>query len=168
MSPEPLVTQRLVLRMPGIDDLDPFTAYCMGPRTAFVGGPFDAVESFNKLASLIGHWHLRGFGRYVMADAATGRGLGHVGALCLDIQSEPEMTWTIWDEADERRGFAYEASRAYLDNAKHLFGFSTLVARVLPDNEASRRLAIKLGGILDDQSPPPDWYPESLAFRFDL
>ena len=108
-------TARLILRRPVAGDLPAYEAYCTSDRTRFTGGPYTRQDAFEKLAAMIGHWEIRGFGRLILCDRFTARPIGHVGALQLDLNTPVEMTWTLWADADEGLGFAYEAARAYLD-----------------------------------------------------
>lgn len=153
--------------MPHPDHLPAYTAYCQGPRSSFVGGPFDAVKAFDKLCSMSGHWTMRGFGRYVITTRDSGQAIGHVGALQLDPSEPPEMTWTLWDAAFEGQGTAFEAARAYLDHARRVLDCSSLTVRIAADNQRSHALAIRLGAIRTDQGPPP-WMPTAVSYRIDL
>ncbi|MBY3064799.1 GNAT family N-acetyltransferase [Rhizobium laguerreae] len=166
MESAPIETERLILRRPGASDIEAYTAYCLSGRSALVGGPFDEVRAFDKLAAMIGHWVLRGFGRYVFVLKLTNRSIGHVGALQLDWREPPEMSWTIWSGADEGQGYALEASRAYLEHALGALATQPLIARIHRDNLESRKLASRLGGILDDDAVAPAWSPQALTYRF--
>lgn len=168
MNTSALQTERLALRRPSTLDLGPYTQYCQSDRTKYVGGPFSDVQAFEKLASMIGHWELRGFGRFVFTERETGRALGHIGALQLDPASPPEFTWTIWRGEDERKGFAFEAARVYKTYAEKQLGFTVMLVRILRDNLASRRLAERLGGVLDEDATPPKWLPNSLTYSLKL
>lgn len=161
-------TSRLVLRRPQVSDLAPYTAYCTSEHARFVGGPFTPGSAFEKLAAMIGHWELRGFGRLVFCERATGRPMGHVGALQVNADDDVEMTWTLWAPDDQGQGYAHEAGRAYLDSARAAYGFSTLIARILPDNHRSLRLARKLGGTVLPGHPAPDWFPDARTYAFVL
>ncbi|NUH65162.1 GNAT family N-acetyltransferase [Sulfitobacter sp. S0837] len=168
MLPYALKTKRLLFRRPIRSDLPWFTKYCLCGRTKYVGGPFSEVQAFEKLAAMIGHWELRGFGRFVFLDRATERPLGHFGALQLSVSEPPEITWTIWDQKDEGKGFATEAGVGFKSYAKQQLGLSTLIAHVHCDNSASRGLAERLGGQLDAGAVPPSWMPSSVLYRFQL
>jgi len=154
MLPYALKTKRLLFRRPIRSDLPWFTKYCLCGRTKYVGGPFSEVQAFEKLAAMIGHWELRGFGRF--------------GALQLSVSEPPEITWTIWDQKDEGKGFATEAGVGFKSYAKQQLGLSTLIAHVHCDNSASRGLAERLGGQLDAGAVPPSWMPSSVLYRFQL
>lgn len=159
-------TKRLLFRRPIGADLADYTQYCLSDRTRYVGGPYNEVQAFEKLASMIGHWDLRGFGRFVFLDRETERPLGHFGALQLCSTEPPEITWTIWNQDDEGKGFATEAGIAFQNYALQTLGLSTFVAHVHRDNSASRSLAARLGGELDNEAVPPSWLPNSVLFRF--
>lgn len=161
-------TRRLLFRRPIGTDLRLYTQYCLSERSAYVGGPFSEVQAFEKLASMIGHWELRGFGRFVFLDRTTKRPLGHFGALQLSSTEPPEITWTIWNREDEGKGFATEAGIAFKSYVVQTLGLCTLVARVHRDNAASRGLAERLGGKLDVTAFPPSWLPSSVLYRFNL
>lgn len=161
-----LETERLLFRRPIRSDLHWYTKYCLTERTRYVGGPFNEVQAFEKLASMIGHWELRGFGRFVFLERVSERPLGHFGALQLSSSQPPEITRTIWDEMDQGKGFATEAGVAFKNYATRELGLSNLIARVHRDNSASRRLAERLGGELDAEAAPPSWLPGSVLYRF--
>ena len=156
-----LITPRMVLRQPRADDLPVYTAYCASDRTRFVRGPFTEAQAFDKFAAMIGHWSLRGFGRWVMEF--NGEPVGHAGPLQSEAGCPPELTWTLWLGAHEGKGLASEAARAA---ARHLLtdcGWPLLLIRIDPDNAASLRVAEKLGARPADR-PAPDWYPGALTF----
>lgn len=144
MFPTRLTTPNLTLRQPGADDLPAYRSYCASDRARFVGGPFGAAQAFEKLAAMIGHWALRGFGRYVIDWK--GAPIGHVGPMQLDAATLPELTWTLWDAQAEGRGLATEAARAAA-GAAFAAGMDELRIHVAPDNLRSARLAERLGAI---------------------
>lgn len=166
MQHAPPQTERLVFRKPDASDLAPYTAYCQSDRTRFVGGPFDGVQAFEKLAAKIGHWEFRGFGRLVIVHRSTGRALGHVGAMQLNTDEVPELTWTLWAGEDEGKGYATEACKAYRDHARNELGFSSMIARIVEDNLPSRRLAERLGGVLNADALPPGWMANTVTYDF--
>ncbi len=158
-----LLTPRLVLRRPRAGDLDAYRAYCAGPRSGFVGGPFSAVQAFDKLAAMAGHWVLRGYGRYVLER--NGAAIGHAGPMRLDDAQPPEMTWTLWTAEAEGQGLATEAARAVLAHVLVDCRWPSLIARIDPSNTASVRLAERLGATRSD-APPPDWAPNVQTWTF--
>ncbi|MQQ08628.1 GNAT family N-acetyltransferase [Epibacterium sp. SM1979] len=154
-------TERLTLRQPTAGDLPLYEAYCASDRTKFVRGPFSAAQAFDKFATIIGHWTLRGYGRYVIEQ--NGAPIGHVGPHFSGDTDAPELTWTLWTEQAEGHGFATEAARAA---AQHLFadlGWDKLVIHIKAENTASRAVADRLGAKLSDD-PAPAWFPNSLVY----
>jgi len=163
-----LQSERLVLRLPCEADLLPYTRYCESTRSKFVGGPFDSIQAFDKLSAMIGHWHLRGFGRFIFVERATNKQLGHVGALQPDTREHPELTWTIWNGADEKKGYAIEACETYCGYALRELGIQSAIARIHSENAPSIRLAEKMGGKLNANIPAPPWFPDSEVYEIDL
>ena len=164
MQPSQLHTDRLMLRHPNASDLVPYTSYCLRDRSHFVGGPFNAVQAFEKLSAMIGHWELRRFGRLVFVDLASSRALGHVGALQLDPDQVPEFTWTIWAGPDEGKGLATEACMAYRDYARDVLGFSQMVVHIKQDNLPSQRLAARLGCVVNTGATSPAWLTDCATY----
>lgn len=159
-----LETQRLALVLPCIDHLPAYARYCASDRSVFVGGPFDAVKAFEKLCAIAGHWNMRGFGRFVMVLKTTGQLIGHVGALQLDLTESPEMTWTIWDDAYEGKGYAFEAAQAYLSQATTTLGAEDMLIRIEKDNKRSIHLAKRIGAKRDVGAIVPAWMPDAVTF----
>lgn len=158
----------MILAPPHADHLPAYLAYCTGPRSGFVGGPYTPVQAFDKFCAMAGHWVMRGFGRYVITLRETGRAIGHVGALQIDTDTGPEMTWTLWEDAAEGQGHASEAARAYLGHAAAALPFDHLLVRIDAGNVRSLKLAERLGAVPDDNAKPPAWMPGAVTFRIAL
>ncbi len=157
-----LRTDRMTLRQPQAGDLPVYTSYCASDRARFVRGPFSALEAFDKLSAMAGHWTLRGYGRYIME--AGGAPIGHVGPLCFDTAEPAELTWTLWDGTYEGQGLATEGA---LRVKEHLFedlGWQQLTILVMPENHKSAAIAERLGAKLTDL-PAPHWYPGCHTYR---
>lgn len=159
-----LTTDRLTLRQVQAGDLVPFQAYCASDRTTFTGGKADPVRAFEKMATMAGHWALRGFGRYVID--LEGQGIGHAGPLQLDDNGLPELTWTLWDESFEGHGYATEAVARILTHLRDDLRWHEAVAYVHRDNDASQAVASRLNGLPDPYATPPAWLPDSVTYRF--
>lgn len=143
-----LQTERLTLRMPLPKDFETYADFCASERSIFVGGPFNRSASFGRLSALIGHWHLRGFGRWLVADRETDEALGVVGPFYPEGWPEPEIAWTVF-EAAEGRGVAYEASFAARQFAYEQLGWNTVISLIDAKNERSAVLAKRLGATLE-------------------
>ena len=72
-------TERLLLRAYRRADFDVFAACYATPRSGFIGGPIPCALAWRGLATHLGHWALRGFGFWAVAEKATGAFCGDVG-----------------------------------------------------------------------------------------
>lgn len=142
-------TENLRMRCPRMDDFDAFAAFRASDRTTHVGGPATRTQAFDKLGEIIGHWHLRGYGRWLVADKTTDAPLGVVGCFYPDDWPEPEIGWSVFEQA-EGRGVAYEAAGAALKYAYHTLGWKTAISCTTPDNIRSIALAKRLRATRED------------------
>ncbi|WP_372890604.1 GNAT family N-acetyltransferase [Rhodosalinus sp.] len=149
MTPIPtLTTPRLTLRAPEARDVPPFTAFYASDRARFVGGPLDAEGAWRMLAMEIGHWQIRGYGRWMVEERESGATAGMVGLFCPEGWPEPEIGWDLF-EGFEGRGYATEAGRAAREYAYDVLGWDTAVSLVKPANTASAAVCRRLGATLD-------------------
>lgn len=142
-------TERLRLRAPEWSDFDAFSAFRMSNRTEHLGGPCTRTQAFDKLGEIIGHWHLRGYGRWMVADKTTDTPIGIVGCFYPDDWPEPEIAWSVFEGA-EGRGIAHEAAIATLRFAYNTLGWTTAVSCTTPENTRSQALAVRLGATRED------------------
>lgn len=157
-----LETERLVLRLPEPGDFPAYREYCASARSGFVGGPYSEAAAFDKFAAMLGHWDLRGYGRY--AITLNGRALGHAEPLAPVEGQTPEMTWTLWDGAFEGQGYATEAATRVVTHLLKDCGWPALKLHILPRNAGSRAIAQRIGAIETD-APAPDWFPGCLTYH---
>lgn len=143
-----LETERLRLRAPEFRDFESFAAFRASPRAVHVGGPHDRDQAFNQLCALIGHWQLRGYGRWIVADRETDEALGTTGPYYPEGWYAPEIAWSVFDRA-EGRGIAYEAAQAARAYAYDVLGWTTVVSLVTPENTRSAALAQRMGCVRD-------------------
>lgn len=146
LSPDiPVIeTDRLRLRAPSIDDLAAETAFFATERSTGVGGPKAEWEVFRVLAVILGHWVMRGYGFWAVDEKATGLYCGRVGLWYPMEWPEPEVGWSLMEQA-EGRGIAREAALAARNYAYATLGWTTLISLILPGNERSVALAQRLG-----------------------
>lgn len=143
-----LTTERLTLRCPRMSDFDAYADFRMGPRANFVGGAKTRDECFTKFGEIIGHWQLRGFGRWLVADRTTDAPLGIVGLYHPEDWPEREIAWSLFD-AGLGRGVAYEASLAARNYAYTALEWSTAASLIVADNIRSIALAKRLGATFE-------------------
>jgi ribosomal-protein-alanine N-acetyltransferase len=149
-----LTTERLVLRAPRMSDLDAFAEFRASDRSVGVGGPFPRHLAMATLSGLVGHWQLRGYGRWMIADRHTDEPLGTTGPLFPEEWPEPEIAWSLFANA-EGRGIGYEAASAALAYAYDTLGWTTAISMITSTNIRSAALAKRLGAILDGEFSHP-------------
>lgn len=137
-------TERLRLRAMREDDLDTLAVFFESDRSQFVGGPKNRADSWRTISGTLGHWVLRGYGMWLVADKDSDTPIGSVGFLNPEGWDEPELGWSLFN-GFEGKGYAAEAAaaaRAY--GAKH-FGIPAPISYIDPRNTASLALAKRLG-----------------------
>jgi len=151
-----LETDRLILRAPTEDDFPVYAAFFADADAAhFYGGPMRADQAWRQLALDLGHWQLRGYGRWAVEERASGTMVGGCGLWWADGWPRSELTWWLAPAA-RGKGYASEASRAAI-----AFGYDTLnwdlVETHMDDaNDPARRLALRLGGTVIAREQFPD------------
>lgn len=160
-----LETERMVLRAPLASDWPLFRAYRGSARTAFSGGAKDDQAAAENFAAFFGHWVLRGFGRLIAEDRATGQPLGHFGPMQWRDGAQAELTWSLWSAEAEGKGLATEAARAMHRWAFGPLGLRSARAEVHADNAASHAIARRLGGQLD-RGQRPAWADHGAVYLF--
>lgn len=149
-------TENFRLRAPQMSDLDAYTVFGASYRSAGVGGPFTEAQSFQRLAALIGHWGLRGFGRWMVADKDTNEPLGVVGLMYQCDWLETEIAWTVFEKA-EGKGVAYECALAARKYGYDVLGLKTLISCTMEGNTRSEVLAQRMGATRDADFAHPDY-----------
>lgn len=139
-----LETQRLRLRAPEARDFDAYAAFRASARSVTVGGPFDRVAAHAQLTAIIGHWQLRGFGRWIVADLTTDAAIGVAGLHHPEDWPEPEIAWSLFDGA-EGKGYATEAATAARSYAYDVLGWDSVASIIMPTNTRSLAVAARMG-----------------------
>lgn len=140
-----LLSERLTLRAPCLADFEAISDFRASDRAQFVGGPASKAKSWGYLAALIGHWDLRGYGRWIITETGgDDSALGIVGPHYPFEWPEPEIAWTVF-EGGEGKGYAYEAARLARDYAYQTLEWDTAVSFVAAENTRSLALAKRLG-----------------------
>ncbi len=139
-----LTTARLTLRALTEADFPSFAAFYASDRSRHVGGPATPEQSWRMLAGELGHWALRGYGRWAVAETASSALVGIIGPWNPEGWPEPEIGWDLMN-GFEGKGYATEAARATLEYAYDALGWTTAISLVAPTNHGSRRVAQRLG-----------------------
>jgi RimJ/RimL family protein N-acetyltransferase len=105
-------------------------------------------ESWRAMASMAGHWQLRGYGPFAVVESGTGQVVGAVGLWAPNDWPEPEIKWALvrrfWHQ-----GYAAEAVRAVQAHATSYLGGKPPISLIAEDNERSQRLAVAVGAVLE-------------------
>lgn len=141
-----LTTERLRLRAPRLADLPRVTAFYASERSHIVGGPLDDRGAHRAMMAIFGSWALRGHGLWYIADRTTDAFLGWTGVLEGPGWQEPELGWTVMEEA-EGKGIAFEAASAARHHAATELGLDGLISYIAPHNSRSAALAQRLGAV---------------------
>ncbi len=150
-----LETDRLRLRAPKPADFEPMAQFRASDRSKTVGGPHSRNHTFDWLCAIAGHWLMRGYGRWIIADRDTDVTLGVGGLMFPEGWPEPEIAWSLTEQA-EGRGIAFEAALAARRFAYDTLGWSTVVSCTTPDNTRSIALAKRMGATRDGAHTHPD------------
>lgn len=152
-----LTTDRLTLRLPGAQDFDLYRRF-FDETTGdgyFYGGPLRPDQAAVRLAADIGHWQMKGFGKFIIEDRAACTTVGGCGIAHWDGWPSHELTW--WLMGDCRgKGYATEAALAVLDYAFTTLCWPQVETHIRDTNTAAARLVERLGGVKLRRDAFPD------------
>ncbi len=101
-------------------------------------------ETWRVMASMVGHWNLRGFGPYALELKESGNVIGVTGLWYPGDWPEPEIKWALIT-AYRGKGYASEAARRVKRMAQDHLADTPLISLIHPDNTPSIQLALALG-----------------------
>ncbi|APG45740.1 GNAT family N-acetyltransferase [Phaeobacter porticola] len=139
-----LVTPRLRLVSPAEAGFDAQDAFLRIGAPRFIDATDDPDALWWSIATIIGHWHLRGYGLFAAIERSTGRPVGMIGPWFPKGWPEPELSWHLTEGA-RGKGYASEAASAVLDWLFHEMDWQTIASFIPEDNEASIALAQRIG-----------------------
>jgi RimJ/RimL family protein N-acetyltransferase len=137
-------TERLLLRPLGLADIDEFLALHDDPEVTRFIRPLERREADERLRLVEREWLERGHGMFAVFDRASGRFLGRAGLKHWSQFDETELGWVLRRDA-WGHGYATEAARACRDWGFASLDVPYLTAMIHPENDASVRLARRLG-----------------------
>lgn len=145
-----MATDRLLLRQWRATDFEAYAGYYADEQTAkYVGGVSDRDQAWRRMAALIGHWALRGYGYWAVEERGSGRFAGCVGLWRSAGWPELELGYWLLPEMFGK-GYATEAAAAARDFAFEVVGAQSLVSYIDPGNEPSKRVAERLGARFEE------------------
>ena len=141
-------TSRLRLRPPQASDAKPFMEIHEDPRVisrVVMEGPTTGITgAWGNIATMIGHWHLRGYGQWAVVEKASNAVIGRVGLWHPEGVPDIELGWII-RRARWNHGFASEAARRALEWTWENVAWDHVISPIEPGNLASIRVAEKIG-----------------------
>jgi RimJ/RimL family protein N-acetyltransferase len=152
--PLEIKTERLILRYFKEEDWQDLSAYYSDPECMqYTAGRAQADwEVWRKVATMMGHWQIRGYGPYAMEEKSTGKVLGPVGLWYPLEWPEPEIKWGLakkyWGQ-----GYAREAALAVLEMAAEHLPDLNLISLISTGNVNSIKLAESLGASYEKTVP---------------
>ena len=142
-----LETERLVLRAFRNQDLDAYAAMCAdaeGMRYIGEGRVLTRSESWRSMATLLGHWELRGYGMWVVTLRGDDTMIGRAGFWEPEGWPGFEIGWSFARSA-WGHGYATEAAACARDYASDVMGRRELISVIYPENAPSIRVAERIG-----------------------
>jgi RimJ/RimL family protein N-acetyltransferase len=149
--PLTIETERLTLRQFAHDDWRAMHEHYSDVEcTRFTfGRALTEGESWRAVASMLGHWQLRGYGPYALVENASAAVLGTAGLWYPNDWPEPEIKWALLRKA-WGKGYAQEAARAVQGMAVRELG-APPISLIGVDNLASIKVALAVGAKLERQ-----------------
>jgi RimJ/RimL family protein N-acetyltransferase len=142
-----LETDRLILRLWEDADFAAYADMCADPevmRYVGDGGVLSREDAWRQMAMLAGHWRLRGFGMWAVAERVTNSFVGRVGLHFPEGWPDREIGWALarphWG-----KGYASEAARVALTYAFDTLEWPRAISLIDRNNHRSIRLAERLG-----------------------
>jgi len=157
MTAPVLLTPRLLLRPPTLDDLEGWVRFAAdGDVMRFLGGVQPRAGAWRSLMTMAGAWQLQGFAMFSVLHRETGEWLGRIGPWQPEGWPGAEVGWGLRAEF-QGHGYAYEAAVASIDWAFDSLGWTEVIHCIDPANVPSQRLAQRLGAakLGEGRLPPP-------------
>ena len=146
-----LETDRLLLRGWQPDDFDCVAAIFGDEDNArYIGGKKEPWQAWRHMASLFGHWHLRGYVSFALVEKESGQTIGLAGPWYPEGWPEPEMGWSLHPKA-HGKGYATEAAIRCMHYVYDDLGWPTAISLIDGNNNASKHVAEKLGATFESE-----------------
>ncbi len=144
-----LETERLILRGWQEADFDCIAeTFADKDHVQYFGGAKERWEAWRYFASLIGHYHLRGYTMFAIEEKASGNMIGWTGPWYPEGWPEPELGYII-TRNNGGKGYGSEAALAALKYIYADLKWLTAISQIDVANTPSKNLAGKLGAAFE-------------------
>ncbi len=150
-------TERLILRLPLIEDFDPYAELHANEDAArHIGGVLLRAPAWRKFLQMPGAWAMQGYAMFSLVEKASGRWVGQAGPWQPVGWPGTEVGWAL-HPSSWGKGYAREAAVASIDWVFANLGWSEVIHSIAPENHASQALAARLGSTNrgPGKLPPP-------------
>ena len=147
-----LETERLILRGWRETDFSRYADMRADEETShFIGGVMQRDDAWRNMATIVGHWALRGYGFWALEDKASGLFAGWTGLWNPEGWPEREIGYGLHRDF-QGKSLITEAALKARSYAYDTLGWDTLVSCIALENKASIRVAERLGARLESET----------------
>jgi RimJ/RimL family protein N-acetyltransferase len=149
-----LETERLILRMFRQEDFAPYARICADAevmRYLGEGKALEGWEAWRQMATILGHWQLRGYGLWAVEERETGHLVGRIGLFNPEGWPGLEVGWVL-GRAYWGKGYATEGARRALGYAFRELNLPHVISLIQPENHSSIRVAERIGEKLEGKT----------------
>jgi len=139
-----LQTERLILRLPRIEDFERYAGMFAHEGTSHIGGPLARGDAWRRFLQMPGAWALQGFAMFSLVEKSSGMWIGQAGPWQPDGWPGTEVGYALHPDA-WGKGYATEACAASMDWAFDELGWTDVIHTISPANVASQAVAARLG-----------------------
>jgi RimJ/RimL family protein N-acetyltransferase len=158
-----LETDRLILRIPTLDDLDRWAEMMADLGAArFIGGVAAKPVVWRMIMQMNGAWVVTGVSMFSVLEKSTGRWIGRVGPWQPYDWPGTEIGWGLHPDA-WGKGYAVEAAAVTMDYAFDVLGWTNVVHCINPENARSAAVARRLGSTLQGRAKMPAPYDSEVV-----
>lgn len=139
-----LETERLILRLPRVEDFERYAEMLADESSRHIGGPLQRHDAWRRFLQMPGAWMLQGFAMFSVVERSGGRWMGQAGPWQPDGWPGTEVGYSFHPDA-RGKGYATEACIAAMDWAFDVLGWDEVIHSIAPTNTASQAVARRLG-----------------------
>lgn len=145
-DPKVFLLDGFTMRPIQADDLDALAAIWADPEvTRFLpkrGVPISREATEKALVSFLEHWKKRAYGIWAIVENTSSKMVGYCGLRYLNELGEVEVLYGL-AKAYWGRGIATQATKASISYGFNVANLDRVIALLLPDNQASKRVVEK-------------------------